>query len=158
MIRTTVGAGFASLVLIAGALTVTVGCSIVDLGDPPADVNACRPNQEYFVSDVWPNFLAKSYNGKTCADANCHGPGATSALHLVADPKTPNPVTFPLVGGSDWFANYTAASDVMNCTDVTGSSLYTKPSGLQSSHGGGMLFSPGGAEFDLLQQWVMAGP
>jgi len=145
-------------VVLATALVTTIGCSIVDLGEAPADVNACRPSQEYFVSAVWPDFLAKANNGKTCADANCHGTGATSALHLVADPRTPNPVVFPLVGGTDWFANYTAASDAMNCTDVSGSPLYTKPSGLQSSHGGGMLFSPGGPEFELLQQWVMPGP
>jgi hypothetical protein len=150
-------APFVSLVL-AGALTAGVGCSIVDLGDPPADVNACQPPQEFFVTDIWPNYLAKSYGGKTCADANCHGTGTSSALRLVADPKTPNPVTFPLVGGTDWFANYNSASQSMNCTDVTGSALYTTPSGIDSSHGGGMLFSAGGPEFDLLQQWVMAGP
>jgi hypothetical protein len=46
----------------------------------------------------------------------------------------------------------------MTCTDVNGSKLYEYPSGLISTHGGGMLFPPGGPEFTLLMQWVMPGP
>ena len=143
--------------LVAGWLLAAGACSIADLGDPPADVNACRPSQEIFVTDVWPNYLTKSYGGKTCVDSSCHGSTNHPPL-LIPDPKTPNPVTFPLLGGTDWYANYLAASQDMNCTDVTGSALYTMPSGIQSSHGGGMLFSPGGPEFDLLQRWVMPAP
>ena len=143
--------------MLAGPLVVAGACSLVDLGDPPADVNACRPSQEIFVNEVWPNYLTKSYGGKTCADASCHGSPNLSP-QFVRDPKTPNPVTFPLLGGSDWYANYAAASRDMNCSDVTGSPLYTMPSGIQASHGGGMLFAPGGEEFELLQHWVMPGP
>jgi hypothetical protein len=143
-------------VVLLGAVAVAIGgCSTVDVGAPPADINACRPSQSYFVNEVWPNYLTKDYGGKTCADANCHGAGASSALKIPTPTSIPS---LPLLSGSDWFADYLSASQEMSCTDVTGSPLYEKPAGLLSSHSGGTLFAPGGPEFDLLQAWVTPGP
>ncbi|HEY4187156.1 MAG TPA: hypothetical protein VGP07_18920 [Polyangia bacterium] len=141
--------------LAVAALLLVGACSTVDVGAPPADVNACRPSQRFFVEQVWPNYLTKDYGGKTCADANCHGAATSSALKLPTPTSTPE---YPLLSGSDWFAAYLSASQEMSCTDVTGSPLYAKPSGLLAAHSGGTLFPPGGPEFDLLQQWVTPGP
>ena len=152
--RAALGLGACLLVAAAG------GCSTVDIGEPPADVNACRPSQQYFYEQVCPNYLAASYGGKTCMDATCHGPSSMgSALRITLASCTEDaPPTIPFVAGSNWFASYLSTTQVMNCTDVTGAALYTKPSGLNSSHGGGKLFEPGGPEFTLLQQWVAPGP
>ena len=48
-----------AVALLAGAaLGGVLSCETVDLGAPPADVNACRPSEAYFVTDVWPNVLS----------------------------------------------------------------------------------------------------
>lgn len=133
----------------------TFGCGVVDVGAPPADINACRPDQRYFVETVWPTYLTADYGGKTCADATCHGAMSGNGLHLVTPTSTPS---YPLLAGTDWYAAYLSASQEMTCTDVNGSKLYEYPSGLISSHGGGMLFAAGGPEFTLLMKWVMPGP
>jgi hypothetical protein len=148
----------ATALVAAGA---TAGCSTVDLGDPPADVNACRPSQQYFYDQICPNFLAMDYGGKSCINASCHGSQSMvgGALKIALTDCTQDaPPTIPFVAGSAWFASYISTTAVMNCTDVTGSALYTKPSGQAAKHGGGKLFEPGGPELTLLQQWVMPGP
>ena len=32
----------------------------------------CRPSPQFFIDQIWPNFLAKDYGGKRCYDARCH--------------------------------------------------------------------------------------
>ena len=143
------------------AAVAAAGCSTIDNGDPPADVNACRPSQQYFVDQICPNYLAMDFGGKTCMDGSCHGAQSTIGVRLkitLTSCTQDAPPTVPFVAGSPWFASYISTTAVMNCTDVTGASLYTKPSGQAGTHGGGKLFEPGGPEFTLLQQWVMPGP
>ncbi len=130
------------------------GCQTVDLGDPPADVNACRPSQDFFVKEIYPNVLAKTYDGKSCGDGACHGPGNQHALLLVRLPAGTDPmfvggVITPMAAADD----YVSAANQMNCANVSASPLLAKPSGLQT-HGGGMLFSPTGPEAQLLEMWV----
>jgi hypothetical protein len=152
------GAVAAAVALVAAG--VAGGCSTVDNGDPPADVNACRPSQQYFYEQICPNYLAMDFGGKTCMDASCHGSQSTVGVRLkiaLTSCTQDAPPTIPFVAGSTWFASYTSATHVMSCTDVAGAAFYTKPSG-QEQHGGGKLFEPGGPELTLLQQWVMPGP
>jgi len=137
-----VGAAIVRLAVICALGGALVGCQTVDLGDPPADVNACRPSQAFFESDIYPNVLSKDYGGKTCGDPACHGPGNQHALLLVS-PTTP----------MQWADDYISAANQMNCANVSASRLLAKPSGLQT-HGGGMLFSPTGPEAQLLEMWV----
>ena len=129
-------------------------CSAVDLGDPPADVNACRPSQAFFVEQIWPNFLARPYGARTCGEASCHA-SSGRVLHIVPPTSAPSP-TLPLTSGSDWEVLYRSAADQVNCSDIAASELYTKPCNLHA-HGGGKLFEPNGAELDLMTAWV-AGP
>ncbi len=55
-----------------------------------ADINACRPSQQCFIDEIWPNFLAKDGypNGVHCYDAACHGALAPNALDMIV-PTTP---------------------------------------------------------------------
>lgn len=131
----------------AGALT---GCSSVDLGDPPADINACRPSQSFFVDEIWPNFLDKDYSGKKCADSSCHAASAGRPLSLVV-PLTPG--TVPLMDA--WAANYRSVTENMQCSNVRSSPLLTNPAGLVT-HGGGKLIEPTGDEATLIEMWVTA--
>lgn len=123
------------------------GCDTVDLGTPPADVNACTPSQMWFVDQIWPNFLGKDYNGRHCYDSDCHG-NSNTPLTLV------NPVeagSLPLP--ADWASNYKAAASEMNCADVLDSALLLLPENVQV-HGGNQLIMKGGPEEMLVQQWV----
>ena len=131
----------------AGA-AAAAACQTVDLGDPPADINLCRPGQQFFVDQIWPNFLAKDYGGKHCYDGGCHDgvTGGSLALHV---PTNPPAVPLPM----DWLANYTSASQLMNCSNVKASRLLAFPSG-GLGHGGGMLIQPDGPEALLVQMWV----
>jgi hypothetical protein len=146
-----------SLALAAAALGAVLGCQTVDLGAPPADVNACEPGQQWFVSQVWPNFLGKDYSGQHCYDSACHGPGGKAPMtltdigaevqSLLATPPLPSPLPM------DVLADYTQAAQRMNCSDPSDSFLLILPEGGQV-HGGGTLIMPNGPEAMLVEQWV----
>ena len=141
------------LVMLGAGLAAGVsgaGCTSVDLGDPPADVNACRPSQAFFASDVWPGFLDKDYGGRKCADAACHQASAGRPLALVMPEPVPGMPLAPM-----WAANYRSVTENMNCANVRSSPLLTNPAGLVT-HGGGKLIEPTGPEATLLEMWVTA--
>jgi len=141
----------ALLATLAGALAA--GCSTVDLGDPPADVNACRPSQDFFANGgLWDMFLDKDYGGRKCSDSACHGAGAGRPLSLKPpEPGTPVPLPLP----PNWMANYISATEQMQCSNVHSSPLLTNPSGIVT-HGGGRLIQPDGPEATLIEMWVTA--
>jgi hypothetical protein len=137
--------------LLASALAA--GCSTVDLGDPPADVNACRPSQDFFANGgIWDMFLNQDYSGRKCSDSSCHADGAGRPLSLkVPEPGTPVPLPLP----ANWMANYISATEQMQCSNVTSSPLLANPSGIVT-HGGGKLIDPKGPEATLIIMWVTA--
>ena len=141
----------ALLVALAGALAA--GCSTVDLGDPPADVNACRPSQDFFANGgLWDMFLNKDYSGKHCMDSSCHAEGAGRPLSLKI-PEAVSPVPLPLP--ANWMANYISATEQMQCSNVHSSPLLANPAGIVT-HGGGKLIEPDGPEATLIEMWVTA--
>ena len=131
-----------------GACVLATACQTVDLGTPPADINACRPGQMFFET-VWNEVLGKDYGGKHCYDASCHDNGKPLTL---APPAITSMVPIPLP--MDWRANYISASEQMNCSNVKASPLLAIPSGIAGPHGGGKMFEPNGPEALLLQMWV----
>ena len=139
------------------AALLGAACQTVDLGAPPADVNACRPSQAFFVTDVWPNVLSKSYGGKRCFDSSCHDVASGKSLALVADPQpaidATMPIPLPLSG--DWAKNYVSASEQMSCSDVTASNLILFPTATRA-HGGNKLFDTASPEVTTLETWVTA--
>jgi hypothetical protein len=148
--------GTSGLLIAGGALLGAVigagACETVDLGAPPRDINACRPSQQYFVDEIWPNVLSADYGGKHCYDSKCHDPASGRPLTLVANPM-PMPAVIPLT--MDWAANYRSATENMNCSNVEASDLIALPANLRT-HGGGMLFSATGPEALKIQMWVTA--
>jgi hypothetical protein len=136
------------LLLVGAALLPA--CTSVDLMDPPADVNACRPSQAFFVAQIWPNFLDKDYGGKKCADASCHQASAGRPLSLLVPEAVPG---MPLA--ANWAANYRSTTENMQCSIVRSSPLLVNPSGMVP-HGGGKLIDPNGAEATLIEMWVTA--
>jgi hypothetical protein len=140
--------------LLAFVLTaaVGVGCETVDLGQPPSDINACRPSQQWFVDQIWPNFLAKDGypNGVHCYDAACHGALAPNALDLMVPDPSVTP-SIPLTG--IWATNYMSVTEEMSCSNVASSKLLELPAGLKV-HGGGKLIEPDGPEATLIKMWI----
>jgi hypothetical protein len=136
--------------LLLGALVAAdVACETVDLGPPPADVNACRPSQQFFVDQIWPNVLSKDYNGMHCTDATCHGGASNNSLRLLI-PINPTPAV-PLT--MEWYDNYISATQQMKCTNVAASLLLEKPTTIQP-HLGNKLFEPEGPEAGLIKMWI----
>lgn len=139
--------------LLLGAIAMAA-CTTVHLDGPPAEVNACRPSQMFFVERIWPEFLAQSYNGQSCGGATCHDPVSGRALRVLMPTSPP---TFPFPAQSDWETSYLSVTQQLNCSSVLGSELYTRPAGLRSqAHP--RLIDPDGPEAVLLEQWVAASP
>jgi hypothetical protein len=145
--------GLASALLGAALALGAAACQTVDLGTPPADVNACRPSQDYFVQEIWPNVLNKDYGGKKCSDATCHDPVTGRPLSLIANPMPAMPAV-PLTD-DDWAKNYRSTSEQMSCSDVTASSLIIYPTATRP-HGGGKLFDINSPEAQKIEMWVTA--
>lgn len=139
-----------ALLLAAALLGGAAGCDTVDLGAPPADVNLCQPSQQFFVDQIWPNFLGNTYNGKHCYDSSCHGPGSTAPMTLTL-PVEPSAVPLPM----DWANDYTQATQRLNCADPLDSDLLIYPEN-EVPHGGQMLILPSGPEAMLVQMWIGA--
>ena len=143
--------GHAPSLLVVGLMGLAAACDTVDLGDPPADVNACRPSQRFFIERVWPEFLSQDYGGKRCSDARCHDVASPRELRLPVPTSAPG---LPLP--PDWLAIYRSATEQMSCANPSTSPLVNRPS--VSDHGGGQLITAGGAETTLIQMWVSAPP
>lgn len=151
MARATAGraaAEGAPLILILVLVALFAGCGNVDLGLPPADVNACRPSPSFFTDKVFPEFLDKDYGGKHCGDSRCHDPASPRSL-VVTRPTSAPAVPLP----ADWAALYKSVTEQTQCTNVKSSEILTRPSG-QRTHQGGKLIEPDGPEALIIQMWV----
>src|SRR4029079_9885120 len=125
----------------------TIGCETVDLGEPPADGNDCRPSEQYFIDEVCQIYLSRDDypTAVHCYDASCHGALAPNAMDLVV-PTVPGAV--PLIG--DWAANYMAVTEEMSCVKAATRKRIELPAGLKV-HGGGKLIEPDGPEATLVK-------
>ena len=135
-------------VLLSALVAGAAACETVDLGTPPADVNACRPSQQFFVDQIWPNFLAQDYAGVHCTDATCHGGASNNSLRLIVPLSA---ATIPLA--AEWYDNYISTTQQMRCTNVAASLLLEKPSTIQP-HLGGKLIEANGPEATLIKMWI----
>ena len=161
---------------LGAAALMAVACHTVDLGQPPADINACRPSQSYFVygpnadggvSDagtnqgIWTDILAHDFGGKHCIDQACHGSGSTNALRLTMPACLPNSGTgcaIPLPLTMEWADNYRSTTEQMNCSNVMSSKLIAEPAGILPGHAGGILFPANGPEASIIIGWVGSLP
>ena len=136
--------------LLLGALAAAaVACETVDLGTPPADVNACRPSQTFFIDEIWPNFLSKDYGGVHCYDATCHGGASSNSLRLIV-PLTAGDAPADRRSGT---TTTSRSTQQMKCTNVAASLLLEKPTTIQP-HLGNKLIEPDGPEATLIKMWI----
>lgn len=142
-----------ALAALGAAACALAACQTVELGAPPADINACRPSQVFFTDEIWPNVLDKDYGGKRCSDASCHDAGSGRPLTLV--PTAGVAAAIPLTG--PWAANYLSASAQMNCSNAAASDLLLLPTNTRT-HGGQMLFSLTSSEAQAIVMWPSVQP
>jgi hypothetical protein len=138
--------------MLVAALGAAAGCDTVDLGAPPADINACRPSQQFFIDTIWPMVLSADYSGKHCYDSSCHSATAPRQMTLTVPPAS-EIAAIPLP--PTWAQNYMKAADQMNCADSAASALIRLPES-PTMHGGGRLFAPGSMQETALRDWVTA--
>jgi hypothetical protein len=133
------------------ALVGGPACDTVDLGAPPADVNACRPSQQFFLDHVWPEYLSKAYGTTHCYDTRCHDGSGSGGSLVLTPPTSAGVVPLP----PDWEKIYVSAAENTQCTNVRSSKLITRPDG-ETTHGGGKLIDPDGPEALIVEMWVTA--
>jgi hypothetical protein len=134
---------------LGAVVAAAASCQTVDVGSPPADINACRPDQRFFYERVWPEFLGREVSGKRCNESGCHDGASPRQMRLPAPTSAP---ALPLP--ADWAAVYKAVTEQMSCTNVSSSPLIARPS--RADHGGGKLIDPEGQEAMLVKMWVEA--
>ena len=140
---------FPSVTLALVAAAGFSACGTVELGSPPADVNACRPSEKFFAQKIWPEFLDKDYGGKHCHNAGCHGAGSARVMVLAVPGSLPGVPLTP-----EWAAVYQSVTEQMLCTSASASPLLERPS--NANHGGGKLIDLDGPEAALVRMWVTA--
>ncbi|GEM_PF-2790660 len=143
--------------LLAG-LALYTGCELVDPGPAQGVPGRCIVSSDYFVSDVFPNYLVEN----DCAKSGCHAEASSSSLFVLKDvegelsPLPGDPLsTWPL----NWQFNFEqATSQITDCDIAALSPLYSKPAGGDTqAHEGGDNFSPDGPELETIHTWLTRG-
>ena len=125
-------------------LAAAAGCTTVDLGEQPADINRCRPSRDYFEATLWPEYIVNDEPAKTCVPAGaCHAQGGVGGVvRFLTDPP-------------DLDHNYDVATGArLICGAPEASDLVTRPLGI--NHGGGTLFDRADEEYAIFLAWFAA--
>jgi hypothetical protein len=132
------------------AALVGLGACTIDAGDVP-DAGACPANADYFVSDVWPRYLAPNQ----CANRGCHdfddGHGYLR-LHVpeAAPPAGSTIDTWPI----GWRENFLSALQLVDCDDPTHSRILLVPEGQSNLHPPGPVVLDRKTAATVIETWV----
>lgn len=128
------------------------GCSL-DLGSTAA--TPCAPSPDFFVSDVWPRYLAA--NG--CAIGGCHalsdGHGTLRLRDVTADPAPTAKQaldSWPL----SWRENYLSTIHLVECNAPLESRLLTVPEGVGDLHPPGPVVLYRQTAQAVMESWPIA--
>lgn len=135
-----------SIATLALGLCLAGGCSTVDLGQAPVAPGTCRPDEAYYKSTIWPQYLNPSDKNLSCvSQAGCHrSQDGRSALRLL----TGDPLS-----DADQNTNYNVVTRFLNCGSPEASPLLTKPESGTNPHAGGDLFDPGSNSETVFLKW-----
>lgn len=133
------------------------GCEIIDPGPDAGVAQRCAVAPSFFIERIVPEFLEK-HDCRDVGNGGCHDIDNGTGIYRLrgtSDVLTPSPTeplpTWPEV----WQLNFEeTASEIHDCDIAEDSPLYKKPSG-RETHGGGKLFNEGGAELELIDEWLM---
>jgi hypothetical protein len=109
------------------ALLVLSGCPTIELGDEPAAIGICYPDQglPYFVSTIEPRYFLLQDPVNGCARSMCHD-SQHGGLSL---------------SPADDMANFRSTQAYIRCGDPLSSPLLTKPLAGVDGHEGGDIFT-----------------
>ena len=124
----------------------------VNAGTPP-DAGACAASPDFFVSDVWPRYLAAN----ACITAGCHAfDDGHGYLRLRAPESPPAPGT-PIAGWPiGWRTNYLSAIQLVSCDAPAMSRLLTVPEGDGNLHPPGPVVLDRTTATDVVTAWLRA--
>jgi hypothetical protein len=126
------------------ACLLLAACPTVDLGDVPPDIGQCRPDRQYYIDVIWPQYLAPTQAPRSCVAASgCHeAQGGRSALRLS--------IAAPI----DHDRNYQVVTRFLNCSTPLASELLTKPlAGIEAHQGGDIFPSTADPAVTSFQGW-----
>jgi hypothetical protein len=132
------------------ALSLALAACTIDTGVAP-DAGACAPSPDFFVSDVWPRYLAANL----CASAGCHdfavGHGS---LRLHAPGAAPLAGTPLAAWPADWRENYLSTIQLLRCDVPDASRLITVPEGVDDLHPPGPIVRDRADARAVIETWV----
>jgi hypothetical protein len=135
--------------LAAAALLTLPGCQ-VDLGVTP-DAGPCAPSSDYFVSDVWPRYLAANH----CSSLACHDFSDGHGYLRLRPPEAPPAAGTPLAAWPlGWRENYLSAIQLVRCDQPPASRLLTVPEGQGDLHPPGPVVRDRATARSVIETWL----
>jgi hypothetical protein len=138
---------------------VLAACEIVDPGPDVGVAGRCALSPAFFVERIVPEYIEQH----GCAEeAGCHRAADANSIFRLQDTSgtlVPLPTEPLSAWPAAWQENFRVVSaQVSDCDLAELSPLYSEPAGGSTlEHGGGDLFSAGGDELDLIQEWLASG-
>jgi hypothetical protein len=133
------------------ALLCSAACT-VDLGQSPSDAGACAARADYFVSDVWPRYLAANQ----CNTAGCHDFNNGHGYLRLHTPEDPPPAAGTPIDAwpIGWRENYLSALQLVRCDQPPASRLLTVPEGQSNLHPPGPVVLDRATAAHVIETWV----
>jgi hypothetical protein len=144
--------------LLAGIAAGASACEIVDPGPDVGVASRCVVSASYYLEFIVPE--SEYLEAHDCARAGgCHAASGGGSIFRLEDTSgTLAPLPEDPLGAwpAAWQTTFQATTFfISDCDNAELSPLYSKPAGGATlSHEGGSLFSPGGAELDLIEAWL----
>ncbi len=122
----------------------------IDTGAVP-DAGPCAASPDYFVSDVWPRYLAPNQ----CSSRPCHDFTDGHGYLRLREPEAPPPPGTPLGNWPlGWRENYLSTIQLVRCDDPLASRLLTVPEGASNLHPPGPVVRDRVTAAAVVQTWV----
>ncbi|HEX8952768.1 MAG TPA: hypothetical protein VF997_24280 [Polyangia bacterium] len=135
--------------LLLAALAAAGGCT-VDTSAVP-DAGACPANADYFVSDVWPRYLAAN----RCATRGCHDFDNGHGYLRLHVPEAAPPAGSTIDGWPiGWRENFLSALQLVDCDNPAASRILGVPEGQSNLHPPGPVVLDRQTAATVIQTWV----
>jgi hypothetical protein len=137
---------------LATVTLLTCAACTVDVGVPPgADAGACAASPDYFVSAVYPDYLAANL----CGSSGCHDFADGHGYLRLRQPEAPPAAGTPLAAWPlGWRENYLSALQLVRCDDPLASRILTVPEGQSNLHPPGPVVLDRATAATVIETWV----
>jgi hypothetical protein len=134
-------------------LSLVLTACTVSAGTAP-DAGSCAPSPQFFVSDVYPKYLAPNSCGLA---GSCHDfDDGHGYFRLHKPAAAPAPTTPIAEWPASWRENYLAAAQLYDCAHPLDSLLLQIPEGTGDLHPLGPAVLDRGMAATVLQAWTTA--